>query len=665
MKINYINLSLITLSFWLIGKYFGIELLQNLFGLVILYLTSNNIKKIFNFKSTEDKDLIEIFLANLTIYFFVITPVVYMLLRLGVTFNAWWIVFGYFLSFIPIALKDRQDNYSLLLIKKWFAENKNFILIMGLFVTLHMIFYRFYYTIPEWDSYSNLVDIEALVSGVSKGPTYRPLFAVSVAGLSWISHLTPYQLLSTILIALGSSLILVIYQITKEKKINEKFWYLLITLAVPVLNMEIDIPRPQSIFLIFLPIIIWYLYLWIEKKSIEKLIFLFLICLGGFFYHEFFAFPSLLLSIVLIIFVSKNIFSLKEKKDKLIFLLIFAIILLTFVVLSLTTPTIKYVLYLIEKVVAGFIEEPKWKWWFLGLYTNDSSNVGWEGIKAIIIYYAYYLSPIIFFIGIQCISNLFKKNRDNLFLRLIFLLELIFFGFSEILPRMEFVFLPERFWVFIGMLTIILYTWNYEKRLNIFKKVVISIMILLGITGSFYVAIGKKSLTTKEEMNAAEWIKRNTDKNSVFITQVANSKLVSYFGERKILASNKDFFLSDKIVDFYPDDYKNKLLFINKMAKNVSLENSISFSPEKTPILIKNISYFQNELLKFKNSYNGYYELLNNPKYILFSQQKFNNIYSMRNWWLEANYKGANLEKFNNRFPLVYNENGIMIWKME
>ena len=82
------------------------------------------------------------------------------------------------------------------------------------------------------------------------------------------------------------------------------------------------------------------------------------------------------------------------------------------------------------------------------------------------------------------------------------------------------------------------------------------------------------------------------------------------------------------------------------------LDSMINILKEKT--IIKNIEKEIQELKRISDQ----------PRYILYSFDKFDTLYSQREWWMLANAYGANIEKFNQAYPLVYHDDGVYIWKV-
>ena len=155
-------------------------------------------------------------------------------------------------------------------IKNLFVKEKIFFIALLMFFGIHAINYHFYEFIPEWDGYTDILNIE---KGVETGliqKTYRGFFQTSAIILSSFSGINPYYVFAVIFIALQSSIIIVArlflekYTLTKNTLASSLVYAL--ALSIPVLNMEIDMTRPQNIFIILFPIFLFffdskYLYL--------------------------------------------------------------------------------------------------------------------------------------------------------------------------------------------------------------------------------------------------------------------------------------------------------------------------------------------------------------------------------------------------------------------
>ena len=266
-----------------------------------------------------------------------------------------------------------------------------------------------------------------------------------------------------------------------------------------------------------------------------------------------------------------------------------------------------------------------------------------------------------------------KNTIDDKLIFLIVSPFLIFYFFlSELLPRMNFTLLPDRYWFMFDIALLILLVEIFKiiektSKVNYNKYLILFVfMIAISMGGSFYVAKEKKSLTTKSDFVASQWILNNTPKDAVFITQASNTPMIYYFARRKSLDVEINFFMEVELkINYLEKIINNDETQINSEntrireavdsinSKNENYNNSILIIEEA----VKNKDLLANKL-QHLHDYN------NAPLYILYSDNKFSNIYDQRIWWKNVNYYGAKLEKFN-YYPLVYSSDGVYIWKIK
>ncbi len=162
-------------------------------------------------------------------------------------------------------------------------------------------------------------------------------------------------------------------------------------------------------------------------------------------------------------------------------------------------------------------------------------------------------------------------------------------------------------------------------------------------------------------MPAAEWIRKNTPVDSIIFSQPANVSLIEYFGKRKINT------LSDELLGL----------------TGVKTETPFIYSQESEPAeriyqRIQSFDILSSDLNEFIKDVNMYRSIINPQNsavtslaqagkdiYLLYSNQKFKNIYASRKWWLDANYFGADLNSINSKYELVYSKNEVYIWRIK
>lgn len=540
-------------------------------------------------------------------------------------------------------------------------EHKIFVFLLSIFLVMQYIFQYFYYTLPEWDTYGDLIKVGQMITDSTLQTAYRPLYYSAISLLSQTFNLNSYFTLLYVLLPLQSTLMLVGYIFLKKK--SNALWLFLL-MSVPVINIEVGTVRPQSILIIFTPVFFYFLKKWNETKQWKWILLSAAIAVGGMYYHEMFAFVVAALVIYAILIQIKKLNS-KSKKVPILYLLLVTV---TFLWLSEVIPSLAFVKLFSTSLIFRIINVTHWKLWFLNSYGTDGLDIGWTGLGGVLQYYGYYVSPIIFLSMLVVFKHLFSVIRRDLLSLALFLVFFICSSLSEIFPRLGFTYLPERIWL-IGNIVLLLLLMKLigesNKVVRFLENRIIVILIvgsiLLGMVGSAYVAFQKKSLTNREEMPAAEWIRKNTPVDSIIFSQPANVSLIEYFGKRKINT------LSDELLGL----------------TGVKTETPFIYSQESEPAeriyqRIQSFDILSSDLNEFIKDVNMYRSIINPQNsavtslaqagkdiYLLYSNQKFKNIYASRKWWLDANYFGADLNSINSKYELVYSKNEVYIWRIK
>ncbi len=686
-QLNIWTILLYGLSFWLSSK-LNFNLPIYIIGtFYLLFLTPYNILILTSLaKKTNFAE--EAILMPITIFFGLLTPLYFVLnyfFKIPFSFNL-VLIFNLIISII-IILKNKSSHLFSLQINptSWIKTFKKYWpiwLIFIIYLLLHAINYHFYIFMPEWDGYTKLIEIKNAITLNELETNYRGFFTVAVIIIQKFTYLPAYQVFTKLLILLQFIPILVVYLFLQRAKIKSRlyqFIVLLTTVSIPVLNMEIDYPRPQIIFIILAPVFVYLLYQALRTNTFFYWLLAGFIALFGLNYHEFFLFLFLAYSLALLISVTKKYYILtSDKKDKFIFKLIFFILILLAIILLEHTPFLTYLMNVFKNILSQISRTERWRWWFLNNYSADGSNsqLGWPGVGGAVKYYSYYASPVILFIlSILLVLIINKKIKLTLLYYLIVPIILLLLTYNEILPRLNYIYLPERIWLIIDLLLLLL----LPALLNTIKKYfsqkilqsflfLITVLSVIGIAGSLFIAKNKASLTSKNEYTTAQWIKDNTPGNSLFISQPANGPMVKYFAERDLIPNSFNIFNTENTTtpEVAPtkDLIKKKILTIDTRLETASINNLSELNLiirdlQQQKKILQNLhkkKYLENRLGK---------HYADAPIYALYSKDKFKGLYAQREWWLKTNFYNAPINKLTKKYPLVYNENGIYIWKIK
>ena len=470
------------------------------------------------------------------------------------------------------------------------------IIVLMVYGCLHLVFYRFYVTMPEWDGYTNILRIEEMVNTGVINYQYRPLFYTGMTILTQVTGIGVYQIHVVWMVALSAIYLVLMGILIDKNKIKDwrvKLLILFSGLAVPVINMEIDFFRPQSLYLILFPIIFW-----LERKNKNYLAWL--VSLVGLGYHQFFIFPVIILGL--------KIFLSFSTKNKLLSIIPTGLLLGYF-----GDKIIKYLP--VNRIFENITRVDKWRWWFLNSYQTFPDNVemGWPGIGGAIKYYGYYFGPLILFGLVILIFNLRKFTKNNKYWLIMIGLLL---GISEVLPRLNVVYLPERFPLLIGIVSLFLLP-DIIRIIKFSSWWWLVVLILIGLSGSIYIAKNKNSSTDKEELKVAEWIKDNTPEDAFIFGQKNNDVLIMYFGRRRFIEAKESFWVNGSYSVF--GKYR--------------------------------------DIFDWSDYYCG-------NCYAIYSKRKFSGLMSERGYWDEYSYSQANLDNLDNFYQRVYDHGDVIIWKL-
>lgn len=545
---------------------------------------------------------------------------------------------------------------------------------VGAFLLVHLATTLVYGFVPEIDGYSYIMNTEKdIASGIFSFPA-RPMFANFVDFVSLVSQIPAYSLFKFGMIVIQMSGIYYLYQIIKTAGIKKnilKYLILLSFASVPVINLEIDYTRPNVIFILAILPFIYYLARSLDGER-KYFFFSSAIVTVGLLIHEFFIILFLINAATIIYYFYQKFNSFQKLSSWIFGSIIFLIMLLNLDKFNFLLTPLQLAGDFIKMAQIGL----KWNWWFLSGYSNiDGFNLGWSGLKDTLNYYAYSLSPFLFLIFIFYILILIKKiySAEKISSTEKIALTLLFIGlfFSEFLPRINFKTLPDRFWPMTSMSLIALSPFVFAKLKFNDKKifqVAIATLVLIGISGSIYIAKAKAGYVSQKEYAAILWIKNNVPENSLLITQGANGSILKYFIGRESVSPLPSFFLPENNLG-----ENSRIKQSDRLMKNVneifttSLANPDNRNLSALNATIKAYAE-EKEHEKFaKNLESQAYVLPENiPIYVFYSFDKFNNYYANRQWWRDANFYGADLSRFSdaNGYELVYNDsNVIYIWK--
>lgn len=644
------------------------------FGFILLiYIVPQSILRILKIQNLT---FLESILASITTYFVIFVPSYLTLTTLGLPIGKWQIFSLILTLFIIYFFSAKQEVISIspTTITRWIQDNIPLLIALAVFAGVHILNFHFYHYIPEGDGYLDMIRIEKAVEVGHITTQYRTLFALSMSLFSAFGNISPYSLFSFWILAIETTGIISLYLLTKRYHVKDRALQLLILLSIlsiPVLNMETDYVRPQTILIILLPIYLYFLHVALQSKSLLGWSLSTGIAIVGIGYHQFFLFIILTHGLLLFLHLCRK-YLYDDKKNRIIFMLgcafSISIFFNAFLLFLKNSSFFQESFYYIGTIITT-LQQLHWRWWFLSHYPAEAQSVpmGWSGIFGTLQFYGYYGGPIIFLIFLIIFYFFYKYKLTRVDSFAISLLPLLFLTlfFAEILPRLNRPLIPERFWLLIDILLIFLSIPLWKKLPSLFKKELVYytliFAILLGMSSSFYVAHRKMgTIISENDILATPWIQTYTESDAVFISQASNDALFAYFFKRKLLSAlPREQWVDVNIKDTYRNILKSST---ENIPDSPSCSQSMNLLQANECII---------KLKSFVSAYNiheedkvSVSEKLSSPLYIYYSEDRFHNIFNEREWWRIKNYADIDLEKLNALYALVYNKNGVYIWKV-
>jgi DNA-directed RNA polymerase subunit F len=510
----------------------------------------------------------------------------------------------------------------------------------------------------------------------------RPLSVLFLSGTSIVSTISTYNLSRWWFIFFQIIAFVPLYILTCKTRnsIFIKAIVLGFALAVPVINLEIDQFRPQSILFIALPAIIYFLGSYSKEKSRNYLFMALFICFTGLFFYELFAIPAIIVFLFVVFSYRKWLFAHPWKA-----------IFLTMWIVATAYPYIsnfRFITIFSSDIFGAFANQLKenhgFRWWFLNNQQSVvGANVSWIGPLNVIKYYAYYVSPAILLVFALLLYQ--RKNffKQYLYLRITLIFMAIFFTISEILPRFYIQYLPERAWLFFDIVALMIFPAILPPVVNSSRKIIkISIMVVLvlaivgGVGGTIYISKQRGGLISQGEIASLSFFKNIRPNSAVVISQDGNTILIRNYAHQTPIMPSDDFFLNQdfqksqlytsiqQINSIMAQDYidrdKKEVLratqdFIASSTQEAHDHLTQSFQVASTRITNSKLSELSPESKKEVRSI-----------YIMYSFDKAKHYLATRPYFVARNFFNAKLEKFENpAFKVVYSSSSVIIWEIQ
>jgi hypothetical protein len=636
-----------------------------------------------------------IFIISTVLFSFVLSPTAvwalstYLLKQSPVNhvvepFLIWWIIC--FTITVIVSLINRQSTV-LTHSDLNSTEKRELGIILGAFCIIAIINFIVYPLLPEGDGYAVLINWHAIQLNPSLlASETRIPFLIFINICADLLKISPYWVLKALLPLSCVTILLSCYLFT-QKFIPDSRYRILLSLSplfFPIILQELLIGRPQSLFLIaFLPSVVISSDILAEKKNIHQVYWLLVLCIIGIIgikIHTLFALIALIGIISIFLFFLPQIIAYPFDS---------AAIILGLLVLVLPTIAktrlVPDLLRLIQ-LFSTMFHLGNFDFWFIDHYRNvDGAEVGWPGLSSLF-YYGYNLGlffPIILIMfAITKRGAGLKKLLNERYWAVLF--TLFFFLFiAEIAPRFQLAYLPDRAWLFLSLMLLLLLPLMVKELTKETRRsllLFISFIGFLSLVAGTVLTYAKQGWVTTNEVAAAPFIKTNTPDNAVFLAQGGTRMMIRYYTQRIGIHSPATIFLTGEksaLADYLKEEeelYLQSLATISQRRANVStklagISQEIK-QPNLTDVQLKANLESLNTIYEQKNDYfannadlNERYPTIGKPIYLIYNQNKFDSLYGKRNWWRTSNFYGAKIERLNQNYPVVYNKNGVTIWE--
>ena len=555
------------------------------------------------------------------------------------------------------------------------------VLLLLVILGVNFVLYRF---IPEADGYGYLLTLRRAASDATVLVEEPRILFLSLLNLgATLLQIDPYWILKIGLPVLSGCMSVGTLYLATEALIRRPALRLIAIMSpfcFPVFLQELLIARPQSVVvLVLIPTLYLLGRIASGPPDLQQLYWLSALLVVGFVglkIHTLFAVVILLAAIAIVLLLGPLI--RKQPLDASIVLAVFIVFALPWLRAGRIFSDTWHIIHLFAEAVGN----NHFRWWFLSSYRNvDGSEVGWPGWSGWL-YYGYNLGLLLpaVLIGIVWLRRPFVRQ---LMLWPVWTLLIGFLIIAEVLPRFQFAFLPDRAWLFVAIAcSFLLPYWlvTLDDARSQFMRVALGFVAIASICASSAVTYAKQGWITPSEYAAVDFLHNSTPSNAVFFGQGGTRVLVRYFADRTFLATPPALFLSNdtEIVDRYlsEEQQRQEELLHRREDERVHLGQQMSelgqqyqvadSSDLRTSLAVQQIQLSEDVVVyeRMASQRNDTSIPANAPVYAIYSTDKFGSLYGQRAWWRASNLYGANLDKFSERYPLVYNEAGVMVWRV-
>jgi len=521
---------------------------------------------------------------------------------------------------------------------------------------------------------------------------YRQLFSALMISIHYLTGLQLFDIFKYLMPLSFLTAFFPLWIVARNLKNKfSQFLLLLAPLGTATIILQMEGTRPQIMAMLFLYFSLGIAIIAKKERNRDFAMILlgFLALIGSLFHRVFVIF--LLIWIIVLFYEYWRIFL--QNKIKFFVLVFLAIPWMEKVeAQSMILIAFKSLKEIFNKI---FIN-PQFNFQFPMHYVNiDGKQIDWDNLSGVAKHYAFYVGPffltILFLITILILfSEKFRKFIKDLIIKkefiFIYLMILFFLFIAEILPRIgNSAYLPDRAWVFLGVLLILplYFLLDYsEKELS--KKTYANLLSILcvglsiSIFGSTYVNNNIKNIIPDYKKESYVWIKNNIEQGSLFFSS-GYTETLEYHSGMNVLTVDGNIFKNDdlsKLINILKSNNKNKFDY-DLYKENFGLLNKQTDSIES--ILAKDEFSYADLSRETKNARtitNSLFSQINSstiidvsrPLYIYFAEDDSNIPYKEKDYHM-GDYLRLSKDDMKllydhpEYFTEVYNTGNVMIWK--
>jgi len=557
-------------------------------------------------------------------------------------------------------------------------ESMFFLLIVVIYTVVVGKIVAAYYALPDIDPYSWMLHTQACINADDITSCFggRPLYEVLNLLFVRAAKIDLYVYFKYIFPFL--SLLVVLPAVMVARRANTfagKILIAILPLTVPSTLLYLLTPMPQAIAII----LIFFFFYWLLYSHFSGNNYFYylagVISLFMFWYHE----------VGLFFFIGWFFVTFfRERKNILKFILTHRVTAAVFLTLLLSN--LHYLQQPCEFVInwmnnlSGVFFHIKINRYFPAAYMNiDGSGMGWPGAAGVAKYYLFYAGPLV--ILLLLLSLMYTIKNRKLFLRnivkkeylVLFSLFVLFFFFAEITPRLfSLAFLPERIWIFAGIVVlfpIMHYVLIWKNKLIIY---LLLIFAAIGVSGAIYVNQQKKFTLPDYRINAATWIRKNLP-NDRIILSVGDKNLIRFYSKSRYYLMPSSFYCDDSINSLstiwsYFSD--GRIIYSPKqenIEKNFRTDLASYLAKENTPT-ISEVQTMVSEYLAQESSDDvrlGQEDLLSLGYIYYYRDDPRNPIMDRPYYQKKSSCEIPVFEKYPSSFRMIYNDKEMVkIWKI-